>query len=790
MTITEDSRVLSAFSRMRPVWAAGLPLLLRGDCGAIDDRVGMIKDASGRESDAVRSRALEERERLAQAAGGIATFRWDLASSECEMTPQIAALFGFGRDEPSPSFADWQGTILADDFLKLRAAIEDAAHTGSFYAEFRVRGSDGGLRWITGKGEASPDESGGRRYLSGVYRDITERKQLEARLLALNETLEARVAEIRDEARTLEILNRTGAAVAGELDLERLVQTVTDAGVELTGAQFGAFFYNLVDDKGESYSLFTVSGVPREAFAKFPMPRNTAIFAPTFRGEGPVRSDDILADPRYGQNPPHHAMPIVHLPARSSLTIPVVSRSGEVIGGQFFGHPEPGIFCERAAPIALCMAGQAATAVDNARLYEASQRELAARRLAEREIQRGYTTLEQIVAEEVSQRQEVEAALRQSQKMDAIGQPTGGIAHDFNNFLTVISGNIEILQRRLPVDDASQRMVTAALRGTTRAALLTERLLAFSRRQPLAPRSTALNKLVAGMSELLKRIIGEAITIETVLAGGLWQTFADVNQLENALINLAVNARDAMPDGGRLTIETANCYLDESYVAMHGDVRAGQYVGVFVTDTGIGMSEDVVAKAFQPFFTTKGVGHGTGLGLSQVYGFLKQSGGHVKIYSEIRQSTTIKLYFPQHPGEADVIDQPPVAVPPPRARKGEWVLIVEDDPDVRSFTIEMVEDLGYQVLSAEDGAGALRLLAFHSEMQLVFTDVILPGGMTGRELADEAVRRQPLLKVLFTTGYARNAIVHHGRLDAGVEVVFKPFTYTEVAAKIRRVLDR
>src|SRR5260221_332841 len=703
MTITEDSRVLSAFSRMRPVWAAGLPLLLRGDCGAIDERVGKIKDASGRESDAVRSRALEERERLAQAAGGIATFRWDLASSECEMTPQIAALFGFGRDDPTPSFADWQRAIFADDFLKLRAAVEGAARTGSFYAEFRVRGSDGGLRWITGKGEASPDESGGRRYLSGVYRDITERKQLEARLLALNETLEARVAEIRDEARTLEILNRTGAAVAGELDLERLVQTVTDAGVELTGAQFGAFFYNLVDDKGESYSLFTVSGVPREAFAKFPMPRNTAIFAPTFRGEGPVRSDDILAAPRYGQNPPHHGMPIGHLPVRSYLAIPVVSRSGEVIGGLLFGHPEPGIFSERAERIVVGIAGQAATAVDNARLYEASQRELAACRLDERELQRVNETLEQRVAEEVSQRQEVEAALRQSQKMDAIGQLTGEIAHDFNNLLTVISGNIELRQRRLPVDDASQRMVTAALRGTTRAALLSERLLASSRRQPLAPRSTALNKLVAGMSELLKRIIGEAITIETVLAGGLWMGFADINQLENALINLAVNARDAMPGGGKLTIETANSYLDEAYATGHADLRPGQYVGIFVTDTGVGMDRAVVARAFEPFFTTKGIGQGTGLGLSQVYGFLKQSSGHVQIYSEVGQGTTVKLYLPRHLTKQTPIEPPTAPSTPPRANHGEWVLIVEDDPDVRSFTIEMVEDLGYQGLSAEDG---------------------------------------------------------------------------------------
>jgi PAS domain S-box-containing protein len=749
----------------------------------------MIKDPSGRENGAAPLHPLEERERMAQAAGGIATFLWDLASSEYELTPQVAALFGFGRDDPAPSFADWQRTIFVDDFLKLRAAIEEAAQTGSFYAEIRVRDADGGVRWIAGKGETSPDEGGAPRYLSGVYRDITERKQLEARLLALNETLEARVAEIREEARTLEILNSTGAALAGELDLERLVQTVTDAGVALTGAQFGAFFYNLADEHGEAYSLFTVSGVSREAFAKFPMPRNTPIFAPTFRGAGPVRSDDILADPRYGRNPPYHGMPSGHLPVRSYLAIPVVSRSSEVIGGLFFGHPEPGVFTERAERIVVGIAGQAATAVDNARLYEASQGELAGRRLAEQALQRANETLEERVAEEVSQRQEVEAALRQSQKMDAIGQLTGGIAHDFNNLLTVISGNIEILQRRLPEDDGLQRMVTAALRGTTRAALLTERLLAFSRRQPLAPRSIAVNKLVAGMSELLKRLIGEAITIETVLAGGLWRTFADVNQLENALINLAVNARDAMPEGGKLTIETANCYLDESYTAMHGDLREGQYVGVFVTDTGIGMPEDVAAKAFEPFFTTKGVGHGTGLGLSQVYGFLKQSGGHVKIYSEVGHGTTVKLYLPRHHVKDEAIDLQSAAVPPPRAREAEWVLIVEDDPDVRSFTIEMVQDLGYRVLDAEDGPRALRLLDSHPEVKLLFTDVILPGGMTGRELADEAVRRQSRLKVLFTTGYARNAIVHHGRLDAGVEVVFKPFTYTEVAAKMRRVLD-
>ncbi|MGA8552305.1 MAG: ATP-binding protein, partial [Stellaceae bacterium] len=281
----------------------------------------------------------------------------------------------------------------------------------------------------------------------------------------------------------------------------------------------------------------------------------------------------------------------------------------------------------------------------------------------------------------------------------------------------------------------------------------------------------------------------EPVAIEIVLAGGLWNTFIDTNQLENALINLAVNSRDAMPDGGKLTIETANCYLDEAYCAMHDELRPGQYVGIFVTDTGMGMPEDIVGRAFEPFFTTKGVGQGTGLGLSQVYGFLKESGGHVKIYSEVGQGTSVKLYFPRHHGAAEVEAALPGPVAPARARYGETVLIVEDDPDVRLYTVEMVSELGYQVLSAGDGITALRLLEAHPELRLLFTDVGLPGGMNGRQLADHARQRRPGMKVLFTTGYARNAIVHHGRLDPGVEVIFKPFTYSDLAAKIRRVFD-
>jgi signal transduction histidine kinase/TusA-related sulfurtransferase len=731
----------------------------------------------------------EDRLRVAQLAGGIGTFELDLASRAWSWSPQVAVLFGFDPDAPQPTVAKWEQSIFGDDVLKMHAAVEEAERTGGYYVEFRVRHRKGIVRWLAGKGTTVADEGGCARWLCGVYYDISERKGLEARLLALNETLETRVAELREEARTLEVLNRTGASLAAELSLEKLVQTVTDAAVELIGAQFGAFFYNLKNEQGESYTLYTLSGAPREAFARFPMPRNTAVFGPTFRGEGPVRSDDILADPRYGQNPPNRGMPAGHLPVRSYLAIPVVSRSGEVIGGLFFGHQEPGMFTARDERIVVGIAAQAAIAMDNARLFEASQSEIAARRKAEQALQRVNETLEERVASEVEQRQRVEETLRQAQKMEAIGQLTGGIAHDFNNLLTVIGGNIEHAQLRFPDVPDLQRSLSAALRGTSRAALLTQRLLVFSRRQPLAPQMVTLNKVVSGMSELLQRTLGEAVAVETVLAGGLWPTFVDMNQLENALINLAVNARDAMPEGGKLTIETANCYLDEAYAEKQGDLRPGQYVGVFVTDTGMGMPEEVIAKAFEPFFTTKEVGQGTGLGLSQVYGFLKQSGGHVKIYSEVGHGTTVKLYFPRHHTKDAVVDAPAALSALPQAKPGEAVLVVEDDPDVRSFTTEMVQNLGYRVLSAADGVTALRLLEMHPETMLLFTDVGLPKGMNGRQLADEAVRRQPGLKVLFTTGYARNAIVHHGRLDPGVEVVFKPFAYAELAAKIRRVLD-
>ncbi len=392
-------------------------------------------------------------------------------------------------------------------------------------------------------------------------------------------------------------------------------------------------------------------------------------------------------------------------------------------------------------------------------------------------------------AMELTEQRRAEEALHQSQKMEAVGQLTGGIAHDFNNMLAIVMGSLELLSRRLGPDDVrSVRYVGAAMDGARRAATLTQRLLAFSRQQPLKPEPLDANKLVAGMSDLLHHSIGADIRLETVLAGGLWRVHADPSQLENVIVNLAVNARDAMPDGGRLTIETQNAHLDDRYVASHPGVAVGQYVMIAVTDTGQGMPPEVAAKAFDPFFTTKAVGKGTGLGLSQVYGFVKQSGGHVKIYTERGQGTTVKAYLPRFTApDGEQTDREPVTA----ILLGdgqEVMLVVEDEAGVRRFTVEMLEELGYRVLEADGAASALRMIGAHPEISLLFTDIIMPD-VNGRQLATEVRRQRPDLKILFTTGYTRNAVVHNGVLDKGVELISKPFTIEELAAKVRYILD-
>jgi PAS domain S-box-containing protein len=395
----------------------------------------------------------------------------------------------------------------------------------------------------------------------------------------------------------------------------------------------------------------------------------------------------------------------------------------------------------------------------------------------------------ELVAENEA-RKKAEELLRQAQKMEAVGQLTGGIAHDFNNLLTIVVGGLEMIGRQiaaLPAPDATMRITRAkdmALHGARRAATLTSRLLAFSRQQALAPQTIDVNKLIANIHDFLGRTLGENVSLETVSAGGLWRTLADPNQLENALLNLAVNARDAMPRGGKLTIETSNSYLDQAYVASIPEpVQPGQYVMIAVADTGAGMDRLTRERAFDPFFTTKEVGKGTGLGLSQVYGFVRQTGGHVQIYSELGEGTVVKLYLPRHV-DSDEPAGPTVQMDDAlRAFGTETILVAEDDEALRGFTTDVLRELGYRVIEARDGPSALDVLESH-HVDLLFTDVVMPGGMNGRELADEAVRRKPGLRVLFTTGYARNA-----RFDAGVHMIGKPFSFGELSVKLRMLLD-
>jgi len=382
-----------------------------------------------------------------------------------------------------------------------------------------------------------------------------------------------------------------------------------------------------------------------------------------------------------------------------------------------------------------------------------------------------------------------EEALRQSQKMEAVGQLTGGIAHDFNNMLAVVLGSLDLLNRRIGPEDArSRRYIEAAMEGAKRSANLTQRLLAFSRQQPLRPETLNVNRLVSGMSDLLRHSLGAAIRLETVLAGGLWSVHVDANQLENVIVNLGVNARDAMAGGGKLTIETQNAHLDSRYAAANFGVPQGQYVMIAVTDTGCGMTPEIAARAFDPFFTTKDIGKGTGLGLSMVYGFVKQSGGHVKIYSEPDQGTTVKIYLPRAAGAEDVHEVNEGSIEGLGGEMQETILVVDDEPAVRAFSVDALTELGYRTLEADGAAAALALLRAHPEVALLFTDIVMPD-VNGRELADEAQKIRPDLKVLYTTGYTRNAVVHNGIVDSGVYLIGKPFTIDELAARVREILD-
>ena len=690
----------------------------------------------------------EQRLRFATRAGRLGVWELELLSFTLDASPSFIENVG---QPPGVylGYAELRLVIHADDLARLDAALETSIRTGADFAgEYRVRRSDGRLGWVDMRGQIVPAPDGDAVCMAGTSLDITERKRREAldgALLQLDERFRT-VDDPEDLAfAAAEILGRTlGVSRAGYGTIDPVAETITIArdwnapGIRsiagtLHFREYGSYIEDL--KRGETV---------------------------------------IVADAEKDERTANTADRLKAISAQALINMPVTEREG-LVALLYLNHES----------------ARAWTAEELAFIREAAHRTrmVVERRRAEQDLQRLADSLEAQVTARTEQLMATEAALRQSQKMEAVGQLTGGLAHDFNNLLTGISGSLELLKARLIQGRTAdmERYVTAAQGAAKRAASLTHRLLAFSRQQTLEPKATDVNRLVAGMEELIRRTVGPAVGVETVGSIGLWSTLVDPSQLENALLNLCINARDAMPDGGKLVIETGNRWLDTRAAAAR-DLPAGQYICLSVSDTGAGMTPEVIAKAFDPFFTTKPIGQGTGLGLSMIYGFARQSSGQARIYSEIGHGTVVSLYLPRHFGEAEEPDRP---VEPERARPsdhGETVLVVDDEPTIRMLVSDVLADLGYNAIEAEDGAAGLRVLQSGVRIDLLVTDVGLPGGMNGRQVADAARIFRPGLKVLFITGYAENAVLSHGHLDPGMHIVTKPFAMDQLAARIRELI--
>ena len=697
--------------------------------------------------------------------------------------------------------------------------------------------------------------------------------------------------EAQAHTQTLEILGRTSEKLVAEHDLEKIVQAVTDAGREISQAAFGAFFYNVTNEKGEAMMLYTLSGAPREAFSKFPMPRKTAIFAHTFEGKGPQRFDDVLSQPEYGKSAPHHGMPKGHLPVRSYLSVPVISRTGEVLGGLFYGHPEPGIFTERSERLLVNLASQAAVAIDNSRLHAALQAELKLRKESEEGARKfaaivssssdaivskdlqsivkswnkgaervfGYTAEEMIgksitllipedhideeprileriragetinhyetvrrrrdgslidisltvspiadekgtiigaskIARDITDRKRferdlksTEEQLRQAQKMEAVGRLAGGIAHDFNNLLTSINGFTDLAIIQVEDDPLLIDYLQEVRKSGERAAQLTQQLLAYSRKQVLLPKIMNLNQHLSELDKMLPRLIGEDIAYRTDLDPALSPIKADPGQIQQIIMNLALNARDAMPNGGRFIIRTFMEPPNLAVLPQRTDAPPAPHVVLEVADSGVGMTPEVQARIFEPFFTTKEVGKGTGLGLSSVYGIVEQSGGIIGVESAPGKGTTFRIIFPAATGKPidDGVAEPP-GLPSTHPMK-KIILLAEDEASVRKFLGAVLRQRGYLVMEARDGAEGLAIGAREPRIDLLLTDVIMPN-MNGGELALKLKAVKPEIKVLFISGYTKDVLSQDPTVDPDTHFLQKPFNQNDLIVKVEEIM--
>ena len=818
----------------------------------------------GRIREALRER--DEALTLAEQSAGIGIWDSDPSTGLVRGTPQFFRLIGFEPSpEPVPIEIIRSVRHPEDQHRVLegfRKAVESGAKT--YDSEYRIiRRTDGELRWIFGRGLVTRDAAGKPIRYSGIDIDITERKKAEAALRESEERFRSLVQGVRDYA--IFMLDGDGQVTTWN---EGAALIFGYSAEEILGKPLGVFYpferadqgwpgleisrartsgrtedegWRLRKDGSRFWANVVISALREESGRLKGFAAITRDLTKAREAEEALRSSEerlrlCQEAAEIGIWDWDIALGEIGWSERNFALHGMNPESDGPSYAQWQNAIHPADRDRVNAGIAQAIATGAPYQADYRVVYRSGETrwlavrgrvmtdeygrpirmlgvtlDITDRRNAAEALSRLNNELEQRVAErtaafeeEAAKRAEVEARLRQSQKMEALGQLTGGVAHDFNNLLTVILGSLETMQRR--ISDAPEekdgtavskvmRPIAMALQATQSAAQLTHRLLAFSRQQPLQPKVLQINDLIAGMTEMIARTLSEAVQLETHLAPDLWLAFADANQLEIALLNLVVNSRDAMPEGGRLTIETANAQFSE-HSGPAQDIAAGEYAMLAVTDTGTGMTREVMDRAIDPFFTTKGPGKGSGLGLSMAYGFVKQSGGHIRLYSEPGHGTSVKIYLPRSREAPDATSTGRDRARPssralPRARQGETILVVEDNADVRGYSVSTLLDLGYLIREAGTGPEALRLLAEEPEMRLdlLFTDVILPDGMNGRQLADRLLKLRPALPILFTTGYTRNAIVKHGRLDPDINLIAKPFNIDQLARKIRQLLD-
>jgi PAS domain S-box-containing protein len=710
-------------------WASGAMTPLKTEAGDLVGYVKVLRNRTEQHEAVAALDAVAERYRLASRATNDAVWDWDLRNNTVLWNEAQETAYGHTPALAEPTGEWWLAQIHPGDRARVSGSIH-AVIDGSgehWTDEYRFRRADGSYAEVLDRGYVLRGHDGKAIRMIGAMLDLSERNRVAAELRRSEDRYQALFNSIDEGFCIIEML------FDGEKPVDYRFLEVNAAFERQTG-------------------LADVIG------------RTVRSFAPT------------------------HEQHWFDIYGRVALTGEPVrfENSAEALDDRWYDVYAFRVDAPEARRVAVLF--NDVSVVQQARLALARSRDE-----LEREVQERTAALERTLKElraESAERVATEERLRQSQKMEAVGQLTGGLAHDFNNLLTGISGSLEILDTRVAQGRYKEldRFVGAAQSAAKRAAALTHRLLAFARQQTLDPRATDTNRLVAGMEELIRRTIGPAIELEVVAAGALWPTLVDANQLENVLLNFCINARDAMPDGGRLTIETGNKWLDVR-TAREQDMPPGQYVAVSVTDTGTGMPAEIIAKAFDPFFTTKPLGQGTGLGLSMAYGFARQSGGQVRIYSEIGQGTTMRLYLPRHFGETEEAGAALDFSEVPRAQAGETVLVVDDEPTIRMLAMEVLEELGYEAIEAADGASGLGVLQSNARVDLLITDVGLPGGMSGRQMADLARVNRPDLKVLFITGYAENSVVGNGHLEPGMHVMTKPFALDALASRIKELIE-